>query len=137
MSKTFVRIVAFFVITLASFAQNTKEGAEETRQKGPCDDAAATQLDLNKCFAEESHKADGHLNTIYANLLEQMQGAAAQKLKAAERAWIQYRDLHCEAARFEYEGGSMSPMVFAQCMATTTEHRIEDLKAAYDERKLE
>jgi uncharacterized protein YecT (DUF1311 family) len=54
-----------------------------------------------------------------------------QKLKAAERAWIQYRDLHCDAARHQYEGGSMSPMVWADCMTTTTDHRIVDLKNAY------
>ena len=74
MSKTLVRIVAFLAFTLVAFAQNTKKSAEETRQKGPCDGAAATQLDLNECFAADFHKADAHLNTIYANLLKRMQG---------------------------------------------------------------
>ena len=136
MTKTFVRIVALLFFAVLASAQNTKQSPEGLPQKGPCD-AAATQLDLNQCAGEEFSKADTHLNHIYANLLKQMEGPGLQKLKAAERAWIQYRDLHCDAARYEYEGGSMSPMVFAECMATTTEHRIEDLKAAYDERKLE
>jgi uncharacterized protein YecT (DUF1311 family) len=136
MSKTLVRIVALLFFTIVASAQNTKDRAEGTLQKTPCD-ASATQSDLNQCAGDDFQKADARLNRIYANLVKQMEGPAVQKLKAAERAWIQYRDLHCEAARYEYEGGSMSPMVFAQCMATTTEHRIEDLKAAYDERQLE
>jgi uncharacterized protein YecT (DUF1311 family) len=136
MSKTSVLIIILLAFALFGSAQNTKDGAKGTLQRAPCD-AAATQSDLNQCAGDDFQKADARLNRIYANLLKQMEGPAGQKLKAAERAWIQYRDLHCEAARYEYEGGSMSPMVFAQCMATTTEHRIEDLKAAYDERQLE
>jgi len=65
--------------------------------------------------------------------------APTQKVKVVQKAWIRYRDLHCEAAKSEFEGGSMSPMVWAQCMAMTTNHRIEEIKAAYEtgERRLE
>jgi len=136
MSKTSVLIIPLLALPLLGFAQNTKDRAKGTLQKDPCG-AGASQSDLNQCAGDEFQKADARLNRIYANLLKQMKGPAVEKLKAAERVWIQYRDLHCEAARYEYEGGSMSPMVFAQCMATTTEHRIEGLKAAYDERQLE
>ncbi len=139
MPKTFALTIALVFFAILGSAQKTKEGAEGALQKGPCD-AAATQLELNQCYGEQFRKADAHLNNIYANLLKQMQSEVAiQKLKVAEKAWIQYRDLHCEAAKYEYEGGSMSPMVWAQCMATTAEHRIEELKAAYEsgERKLE
>jgi len=109
--------------------QNTDRRAKEIPRNGPCD-AARTQSELNQCFHEESRKADAQLNSIYSNLVKQLQGPAVQKLEAAERAWTQYRDLHYDAARYEYEGGSMSPMVFAQCMATTTKHRVDDIKAA-------
>ena len=124
------------------FARDYQKVPERVSQKGPCD-AAMTQLDLNQCYGEQFRKADRRLNNVYASLLKQMQSekneTAIQKLKAAEKAWLQYRDLHCDAARYEYEGGSMSPMVWAQCMAMTTEHRIEELKAAYEtgETKLE
>lgn len=95
-----------------------------------------TQLDLNQCYAEQFRKADAHLNKVYAGLLKQMQSekreGAIQKLKTVEKAWLHYRDLHCDAAKDEYEGGSMSPMVWAQCMAMTAEHRIDEIKAAYE-----
>ena len=101
MSKTSVLVISLLALTLLGFAQNTKDRAKGTLQKDPCG-AAATQSDLNQCAGDEFQKADARLNRIYANLLKQMQGPAVEKLKAAERVWIQYRDLHCEAARYEY-----------------------------------
>jgi len=140
------RIFGLFLVLLipAVFgsSQNSKQRVEEGPQKGSCD-AAMTQLDLNECYGEQFRNADAHLNKIYAGLRKQLQSekseAAIQKLQAAEKVWIRYRDLHCEAARFEFEGGSMSPMVWAQCMAITTNHRIEEIKVTYEteERKLE
>jgi len=58
---------------------------------------------------------------------------AIEKLKAAEKVWIQYRDLHCDAARHQIMGGSMSPMVWGYCMAETTLDRIKELKSAYED----
>jgi uncharacterized protein YecT (DUF1311 family) len=121
-----------------------------------CDDAKS-QSELTQCAGEQYHKADARLNSIYRKALETMlkdlsdaqdhkdpdlinySQQAIEKLKAAERAWIQYRDLHCEAARHQFEGGSMSPMIWGFCMAQTTLDRIDELKSAYEDgdRKLE
>lgn len=142
MIRIFRLVIALLFFTALGSPHSSSHRAEDTPQKGPCD-AAATQLDLNQCYGQQFKNADAHLNKIYSSLVKQLQsvknGTAVQKLQAAEKAWIRYRDLHCEAARFEFEGGSMSPMVWAQCMAMTTQHRIEEIKAAYEtgERKLE
>jgi uncharacterized protein YecT (DUF1311 family) len=139
MQKTLWLTFTLLLLTIFGSAQNSKQGTEGTLEKGPCE-AAKTQLELNECYGEQFRKADAHLNKIYASLLKQLgSGTATQKLQAAEKAWIQYRDLHCEAARSEFEGGSISPMVWAQCMAGVTDHRIEELKNVYEtgERKLE
>jgi uncharacterized protein YecT (DUF1311 family) len=139
-------VFLFFAILL--FVQDSNPAKQSTSQKNPCD-WAMTQQDLNQCSGEQYRKADGHLNAVYVKLMNMVEKDLAeaqkqsdaerkaysetvvQKLKAAERAWIQYRDLHCDAARHQYEGGSMSPMVWADCMTTTTDHRIVDLKNAY------
>jgi uncharacterized protein YecT (DUF1311 family) len=100
MGRIFGFVAALFFAVLGS-AHNSRQGTEQGPQKGPCD-AATTQLDLNQCYGEQFRNADAHLNTIYSNLLKQMRGGksdtATQKLQAAEKAWIRYRDLHCEAA---------------------------------------
>ena len=62
-----------------------------------------------------------------------------QKLKAAEASWLTYRDLHCSAAEYEYDGGSIRPMIQAICLTTVTNNRIEEMKDAYEvrDKKLE
>jgi len=111
---------------------------------------------MNQCSGEQYSKADARLNSLYTKLTSLLEKDAAtdrpkrktggkeqrqtaiQKLRAAERAWIQYRDLHCDAARDQFEGGSMSPMVWTDCMTKITDHRIDELKDAYGaDRELE
>ena len=156
MRKTFAMAMPLLIWAVFGAAQSPKQVSKESAQMGPCD-LETTQLQLNECYGEQFRKADAHRNTVYASALKQLQGyrptarqrndaelqkhdeTAVQKLEASEKVWFRYRDLHCEAARFEFEGGSMSPMIWAQCMAVTTQHRIEEIKAAYEtgERKLE
>ena len=130
-AKALWLVAGLFLFVAPGPAQNTMGRAKQKLQSGPCD-AARTQLELSQCFGEEFRKADAQLKSLYSTLVKQRQGVAVEKLKAAQKVWTQYRDLHCEATRDEYEGGSISPMVFAQCMTTTTQHRIEELKAAYE-----
>jgi uncharacterized protein YecT (DUF1311 family) len=124
--------------------------AQQTTQPHTACDAAQSQKDLSQCAGEKQDKADNRLNVVYRKILEIMQNDlssaqaakdnemikydedAVAKLKAAERAWIQYRDLHCEAAGHQYEGGSMRPMVQASCMEEVTLDRISELKSAYE-----
>lgn len=139
MRKIFGPAVALLCLAIYGSAQDFRKEAKGTPQKGPCD-AAMTQLYLNQCYGEQFQKADAHVDKLYASFLKQTRGdTAIQRVKTVEKAWIRYRDLHCEAAKSEVEGGSISPMVWSQCMTMTTEHRIEELKAAYQtgERKLE
>jgi uncharacterized protein YecT (DUF1311 family) len=134
-------------------AQQTQKSNDPQRA---CDEAKS-QAELNQCAGDQYHKADARLNSVYQRALDTMQKdlsdaedhknsdlvkynqKAIDMLKAAERAWIQYRDLHCEAARHQFEGGSMGPMIWGFCMAQTTSDRTDELKSAYeeDDRKLE
>jgi uncharacterized protein YecT (DUF1311 family) len=105
---------------------------------------------MNQCAALQYKIADASLNALYQRLVAALEkdlaGARRDKnpdqikycetglleLKEAERAWIQYRDLHCKAAKQQFEGGSMSPAVWSACMKLVTEHRIAELKQAYE-----
>ena len=106
---------------------------------------------MAKCADFEYKQADARLNKVYSKALEymtsdqtraQQQGntnqikyeqTAITSLKQAERAWLSYRDLQCKAAAQQYEGGSMAPMIYSQCLTTLTEHRIADLKSIYED----
>ncbi|MFZ0883520.1 MAG: lysozyme inhibitor LprI family protein [Candidatus Acidiferrales bacterium] len=145
-------LAVIFVVALASassFAQPGARSPSQAEQANPCD-AAKTQMEMNECSAEEYKRADAHLNAVYANLVRLLQKEsghpqqqngkeqrkpetfAVDKLKAAQRQWIRYRDIHCSAVRAQYEGGTISPMMWTTCMTETTDHRIEELKHGYE-----
>lgn len=96
---------------------------------------ANTQLEMNQCSEKEHQEADTLLNALYrqiaADLSRGKDPAALVELRTAESAWRRYRDLHCEAARNQFKGASMSAMIWSDCMTGVTLNRIQDLKYGY------
>jgi uncharacterized protein YecT (DUF1311 family) len=86
-------------------------------------------------------KAEVQLNAVYKQALrsqadmdkqnaefDQNQAGAVKALKKAQRAWIDYRDGHCEGVSYEAAGGTMQPMLEAGCKADLTEKRVKELQ---------
>jgi uncharacterized protein YecT (DUF1311 family) len=46
----------------------------------------------------ELKQFDKELNAVYSKIMQRLDPKAQQKLKAAQRAWLQMRDLDCEWA---------------------------------------
>ena len=81
--------------------------AQHMNQKdSPCADVIVT-VDLANCLVK-AHAADAKLNATYEQLRGKFDIADAQRLVAAQRLWIQYRDANCVAERALYEGGTAS-----------------------------
>jgi len=130
-------------------AATTSQTAKTPAKPEPCPEAKS-QSDLNECYANLYQSADTKLNATYNNIVGFMKKnlSVAQhdnkavlvthnetsltKLLAAQRAWLAYRDAHCDSVKFQYEGGSIQPMIWSQCMAETTQQRITTLTNAYD-----
>ena len=158
LQSTFVSGAILLLLGYVGSAQQVAKPARLGANQGyPCD-KAETQAEMTACSGEQYRKADTRLNKVYAKVLsllehdlrdagggndkqqETYERTAIDKLKTAEKAWIQYRDLHCDAAGQQYEGGSMRPMIVSDCLKQTTDHRIEEIKQAYEgegDRKLE
>ena len=95
---------------------------------------AQTQGELNQQACDAYKSADVELNRVYQRVLSEYQGDAlfVRKIKAAQHAWIVYRDAHLESLypaedpRLAY--GSVYPM--CRCMALTevTKKRTELLR---------
>jgi uncharacterized protein YecT (DUF1311 family) len=131
------------IVLLASVLSHSQQRPD------PCADLQS-QAEMNQCSTLQYKIADASLNALYQRLMTALEKdlAEAQRakdpdqirycetglsdLKEAERAWLQYRDLHCKAAKRRFEGGSMSPAVWSACMKQVTEHRIAELKQAYE-----
>jgi uncharacterized protein YecT (DUF1311 family) len=78
--------------SVSSFAQASK-------QYRTCTEKAKTQAEMNVCASEEAAGADSELKAVYASLLSKAasESTAVEKIKAAEGAWIAYRDAYIEA----------------------------------------
>lgn len=124
--------LAFLFLALAASlafqtpAQQRAKPAAQTK-KQPCADAQS-QNEMNQCAFEEYKKADAELNRVYQQLLPKLEAAHQEKLKAAQRAWITFRDADCEYEAFAFEGGSMQPLIRYSCLETATKARTAQLR---------
>lgn len=94
-----------------------------------CEDQ--TQSGLNRCADAAYQKADAALNGVYSEITRRLKGDAATKqlLTAAQRAWLGFRDAECAFANAANAGGSIYPMVHAECLERLTKARASDLRA--------
>ena len=117
---------------LASLLVTTGAVAQERAQ---CSEAV-TQLEINDCAEADFELADKELNSLYRAILakhEQDRGFI-QRLRAAQRAWIAFRDAELEAAFFCNERrssdcfGSIGPMSYSALKARLTRDRTAQLR---------
>jgi uncharacterized protein YecT (DUF1311 family) len=112
-------------------------------------EAHATTVDFDTCYADQFRLFDQDLNRLYRNTLLALQGeigeaykrgdqnqirydtTAIANLKAAQAAWVKYRDLQCSAAGQQFEGGSVEPIIIHKCMILVTRHRIDEIRITY------
>ena len=88
-------LVVAFLMTVISFACCAQDSVEYRA----CSDKANTQSEMTACASDEAARVDAKLKTTYRALLARVtsQPEALAKIKAAERAWIAYRDAYIEA----------------------------------------
>ena len=97
-----------------------------TRAPDPCADAQ-TQLALTECADRQYREADAALNSAYRPLLAALDDPHRERLKAAQRAWIAFRDAECRLAASVALGGSMEPQLELACRKDMTEARVKEL----------
>jgi uncharacterized protein YecT (DUF1311 family) len=109
-------------------------------QEPNCEDPQ-NQAEMNHCAGISFQRADAELNRIWPRLLAGAREADAdinrefddrptgeQVLRAAQRAWITFRDQHCAHEGYEARGGSMESLLYNGCRARLTEERIKQLQ---------
>lgn len=123
---TAVFFVLVSVITSPSLQAKTQD----------CGDGS--QSEMNACSCSEAYKEDQKLNQLYQTLLKQHADdpILIKKMKAAERAWIRYRDAQLEM-HFPDPDKRNYGSVFRMCQCTVesslTEARYKELKEWSDE----
>lgn len=104
-----------------------EDAARDDADEGPCHDAM-TQFEMNRCAAREFRKADAELNKIYRQMSKDAGAEEKVKLRAAQLAWIKFRDAHCDYESFGNKGGSIYPTVYGFCLAEVTRGRTNQFR---------
>ena len=106
----------------------------QEQKKDPCADAQS-QTEMNMCWGKEYKAADAQLNAVYRQFTSKLSAEETAQLRAAQLAWLKYRDANCEFVADQYKGGSIRPMIAAMCLADVTNTRTSELKAQMKERE--
>ena len=108
-----------------------------------------SQMEMTYCAAVDYEKADADLNAIWPEIVaaarasdeyvaEQVAGTdvptTLEALRAAQRAWIKFRDAQCEYEAYEMFGGTGQPMLGSLCLARLTRERIDVLARVLESR---
>lgn len=105
-------------------------GVTTQARPNPCPNAL-TQLEINRCAAEQFRKSDKLLNVAYQRIMSKLSATDRANLTAAQRAWLKYRSSHCWALR-QFHGGSLAPTDEAFCLRDLTEARFRELIEIYE-----
>lgn len=108
----------------ATAATAEQDGAD---REDPCPEAG-NQFELNRCAARARDKADAELNKLYQQLMRAADVTEREKLRAAQLAWIKFRDAHCDYETIGNKGGSIYPMVVGFCLARVTNERVKQFR---------
>ena len=108
--------------------------AQNSEQYRACNEKARTQAEMNACANQEAARVDAELNGVYRKLLSKAAShpEAVAKIKAAERAWIAYRDAYMDAMYpakdKQTEYGTAYPMEADLVRAKLTQQQVAALK---------
>ena len=103
------------------------EEQDDADREDPCP-GSGSQSELNQCAARARDKADAELNKVYRELMKDAGTAERAKLRAAQLAWIKFRDTQCDYESVGNKGGSIYPMVVGFCLARVTNDRVKQLQ---------
>ena len=112
-----------------------KDGpANAQTKKDPCANAQ-TQVEMNECQGREYKKADAALNAVYKQLMAKIEDEGERTaLKAAQQAWIKFRDADCEFESYQNKGGTIYPLVYSGCLTVHTQERTKQLRELLKDR---
>ncbi len=131
MAENKVRTLSMLFVLLLAI------GLPMKAQSKPCGSGGhESQAEMNQCAIDEFKNADKRLNETYKELLDKLKSnkTALNKVIAAERAWIAFRDAEL-AARWPLAPsenpqalGSVHPFCFHEALTEMTNRRTDELR---------
>jgi len=106
--------------TLWALPLQAEPASEET-----CGDRKST-ADIVECLATQTAVWYRRLNTAYQKLLEGLPARRRDRLRNAQRLWVQFRDANC--AYFASRSGTIARVEGGQCLLRLTTARAMELE---------
>lgn len=119
---------AMLVATTPAAAHEPELESRYSPAYNTCLDAANGTYEMLDCANTERDVQDKALDETYTRILADLNTRQKAKLRAAQRAWIAYRDTRC--ASFEdQDWGTLSRVAARMCVVEMTVQRLVDLEA--------
>lgn len=131
MSYRLISLVLAVLLIGAAAAVAEEENLSQTYYDCMEKSGGVTQNMLN-CIHAETERQDDRLNAVYKKLMANLKKAQQERLKKAQRLWIQYRDANVEFYG-DPEGGTLARVTAASTFLQMTADRADELEAAIQE----
>ncbi|WP_262879416.1 lysozyme inhibitor LprI family protein [Roseicyclus sediminis] len=116
-----MRVIAFLAVLAAPAAAQDWDCAGDI--------SMMPQQQINFCLGQRYLGWQDEMERAYAAVLARLPEEDEVRMRAAQLAWVTYRDLTCEVEAGEMRGGSGEAMLRNGCLARLTERRAQDLAA--------
>ena len=95
-----------------------------------CHDAGS-MVETSECLQIAVERADLELNETFKKITAVLHDNENKLLRAAQRAWIVFRDTGCEAEASLYNGGSGKGITRQACLEAMTRDRVSSLRRGF------
>lgn len=87
-----------------------------------------SMAEMRSCANARYQEADAELNRVYRQLMSGLSLPGREQLKAAQQAWLGFRDKNAAFVAAMAGEGTMVPLVETAELTTVTRQRVEQLK---------
>ena len=98
-------------------------------QDAACSNAKSTAA-MRECEIGRFRRADAGMNRAYLSLNARLDQRGRAKLRAAQQAWIRFRDAEADYQADAERGGTLALLIATSVRADLTEARSRDLEKA-------
>jgi len=110
----------FSAFPVCAVGQSEKEGA-------PCGSETTTAAMLN-CENLRYQRAQQALESVYADLMKQLDETGKAKLRTVQSAWVRFRRTDSDFEADIVREGTLAPLIRVTVLADMTEARTRELK---------
>jgi uncharacterized protein YecT (DUF1311 family) len=111
-----------------------QSAAPSAAESAACENARSTAA-MRECEIARLKRADEGMNAAYRSLQSKLDQRGKDKLRAAQQAWIKFRDAEAAYQADAARDGTLAPLIAASAQADLTEARRKELEKAARELK--